>query len=432
MRKPSFLKTGLGLALVFLAVFENTAQEKAAKILSETGIQGGLIVHLGCGDGKLTAALHADSRFVVQGIDGDREEVERAREHIRSLNLYGPVSAEYWNGRTLPYVDNLVNLIVVSGECQMASEEIARVLAPNGVVLVSTDDPATLATRHSPLATRPLTGLSGWTAFVKPRPDDIDLDAARAAGVQVATMPLRGCIAVAELAITLLLSLSKNLIRAHEATVSGAYRELGVEPIKTEQRRHNFQWMKLPGLLEVFGHTLGIIGFGRIGKGMAKRAQGFDMQVLHYDPFLKDDAYAAQVGAQSTDLDTLLRESDFVSVHTPLTEETYHYINADALSRMKPTAILINTARGPVVDPDALYHALKEGAIRSAALDVTEPEPVPMDHPLLTLDNVIITPHIASASVATRSKMAQMAADNLIAGLKGERLPNCVNPEVYK
>ncbi len=136
-------------------------------------------------------------------------------------------------------------------------------------------------------------------------------------------------------------------------------------------------------------------------------------------------------GAKSVDLDTLLRESDFVSVHTPLAADTYHLIGVDALSKMKRTAILINTARGPVVDPDALYHALKDDKIAGAALDVTEPEPIPMDSPLLELDNLIIVPHIASATWDTRNKMATMAAENLVAGVKGERLPYCVNPELF-
>jgi glyoxylate reductase len=182
---------------------------------------------------------------------------------------------------------------------------------------------------------------------------------------------------------------------------------------------------------DVTGATLGIIGFGRIGRGMAKRAQGFDMHVLYFDPATQDDPYAAEIGAQRADLDSLLRQADFISVHTPLTEATYHLIGTKALAKMKPTAILINTARGPIVDPDALYRALKDGVICYAALDVTEPEPIPMDHPLLTLPNLIITPHIASASVKTRGKMIQMSIDNLLAGLRGEHLPNCVNPEVY-
>jgi len=130
-------------------------------------------------------------------------------------------------------------------------------------------------------------------------------------------------------------------------------------------------------------------------------------------------------------LDDLLRESDYVSLHSPLNDDTYHLIDEGALKLMKTTAILINTARGGIVDPEALYFALKNGQIAYAALDVTEPEPINLDDPLLTLDNCLVVPHIASSSVATRDKMAMMAAENLLAGVRGEKLPNCVNPEVY-
>jgi glyoxylate reductase len=131
------------------------------------------------------------------------------------------------------------------------------------------------------------------------------------------------------------------------------------------------------------------------------------------------------------DLEQLLQQSDFVTIHTPLCEETYHLVSDRQFALMKPTAILINTARGGIVDPDALYHALSSRQIAGAAIDVTEPEPIPINNPLLTLDNLIIAPHIGSANYKTRSKMAAMAIANLIAGLKGEVLPNCVNPEVY-
>lgn len=179
---------------------------------------------------------------------------------------------------------------------------------------------------------------------------------------------------------------------------------------------------------DVHGATLGLVGMGRIGSAVAKRARGFDMRVIYYDVMPN----VPQVeGATRVSLDELLAQSDFVSVHTPLTPETHHLINADTLKKMKRTAVLINTSRGPTVDPMALYDALKHGVIAAAALDVTEPEPLPPDHPLMTLPNCIITPHIASASVATRMKMATLAVNNLLAGLKGERLPHCANPEVY-
>ena len=147
---------------------------------------------------------------------------------------------------------------------------------------------------------------------------------------------------------------------------------------------------------------------------------------------LETEEEIRQLGGEKVDLDFLLTESDFVSLHVPLTDETHHLISDRELGLMKPTAILINTARGSVLDPKALFTALRDGTILAAGLDVTDPEPIPLDDPLLSLDNCLIVPHIASASVATRTKMAEMAVDNVIAGLRGERLPTCVNPEVYE
>ena len=195
-----------------------------------------------------------------------------------------------------------------------------------------------------------------------------------------------------------------------------------------------------PGFMlgaDLRGATLGIVGFGRIGRAVAQRATGFGMRILFTDPFgfAQDRPGQAKpepgVEATQVDFDTLLRESDFVSLHTPLTDETRGLMNADTLRRMKPTAVLVNTSRGPVVDQVALYNALNSKRLFAAALDVTDPEPLPMNNPLLRLENCIVVPHIASASWRTREKMSVMAAENLIAGLKGERLPNCVNPEVY-
>ena len=181
---------------------------------------------------------------------------------------------------------------------------------------------------------------------------------------------------------------------------------------------------------DIFGATLGIIGCGRIGTAVMRRAQGFSMRILVNS--LETEEEIRQLGGEKVSLDELLAASDFVSLHVPLTSETHHLISERELALMKPTAILINTARGSVLDPEALYSALKDGQILAAALDVTDPEPIPLDDPLLTLDNCLVLPHIASASVATRAKMAEMAVDNLIAGLAGERLPTCVNPEIYE
>ncbi len=186
------------------------------------------------------------------------------------------------------------------------------------------------------------------------------------------------------------------------------------------------------------GATLGLIGFGRIGQAVARRAAGFGLRVIYADPnvsrpFQKEGEIIQEPGmeAKRVDLNTLLRESDFVSLHVPLSEETQGLMNASAFAKMKPNAVLVNTSRGPIVDQEALFDALNSRRIFAAALDVTVPEPLPSDSPLLTLDNCIIVPHIASASKQTRQKMSVMAAENLIAGLKGERLPNCANPDVY-
>ena len=179
--------------------------------------------------------------------------------------------------------------------------------------------------------------------------------------------------------------------------------------------------------------TLGIVGYGRIGKAVARRAEGFGMKILAcHSSGIHVANDLDREGVEMVDLDRLLSEADFVSLHVPLNSSTYYMIGKQELGLMKQTAILVNTARGPIVDPQALYEALRQGDIAYAALDVTEPEPITKDDPLLTLPNCLIMPHIASASVKTRTKMAVMAAENLLAGLSGERLSYCVNPQVYE
>lgn len=184
--------------------------------------------------------------------------------------------------------------------------------------------------------------------------------------------------------------------------------------------------------VDIHGSTLGIVGFGRIGREMARRGLGFGMRILYHDVHPATPEEEAELGATRVEIDRLLRESDFVSLHVNLTDETHHLIDADALRAMKPTAVVVNTSRGPVVDPDALTSALRDGEIFAAGLDVTEPEPLPADHPLVSLPNCVVVPHIASASRVTRGKMAAIAAANLLAGVRGERLPHAVNPDVYR
>jgi len=244
--------------------------------------------------------------------------------------------------------------------------------------------------------------------------DNIDVPAATARGIPVGNTPGILTDATADFAFALLLAAARRVSEGERFVRAGKWVTWG------------------PSLLlgpDVHAATLGLIGFGRIGQAMARRAAGFAMRVLYHDPTLPQPP--ADLHATAVDLPTLLRESDFVSLHVPLTPGTRQLINRETLALMKPTAVLINTARGPVVDPTALYEALAARRIFAAALDVTDPEPIPLDSALLTLDNCLIVPHIASASVATRDKMARMAAENLLAGLRGERLPNCVNPEVY-
>ncbi len=181
---------------------------------------------------------------------------------------------------------------------------------------------------------------------------------------------------------------------------------------------------------DLSGATLGIIGMGRIGFALARRCHaGWGMRVLYSDVRRHEHA-EAELAASQVDLTTLLAESDFVSIHTNLDASTEGMLNADAFRRMKPTAVLVNSARGPLINHNDLYEALRSGEIFAAGLDVTDPEPLPADHPLIGLPNAVIVPHIASGTVASRNGMAEIAADNLIAGLEGRPLRCSVNPEV--
>ncbi|MGE5138705.1 MAG: 2-hydroxyacid dehydrogenase [Rudaea sp.] len=245
--------------------------------------------------------------------------------------------------------------------------------------------------------------------------DNIDIPAATQRGIPIGNTPGVLTDTTADFAFTLLMAAARRVVEGVDYVRAGKWKTWGPKLLMGQ---------------DVHGATLGIVGFGRIGQGMARRASGFDMRVIYYDVYRRPDLEAS-MGVTYADMDTLLRESDFVTIHTDLNPETRHMFNADAFHKMKRNAILINTSRGPVVDPQALSDALKAGEILAAALDVTEPEPIPTDSRLLSLPNCLIVPHIASASVTTRGKMAEMAARNLLAGLAGERLPTCVNPQVY-
>lgn len=247
--------------------------------------------------------------------------------------------------------------------------------------------------------------------------DNIDIQEATKRGIYVTNTPEVLTDTTADFAWALLMAVARRVVEADKYVRTGQWK-VGWHPSMFLGR-------------DVHGATIGIVGAGRIGYAVAKRAKGFNMKILYYDVIPRPEM-EKELGAKRVDLDTLLKESDFVSIHVPLTKETYRLISAEKLRLMKKTAYLINNARGPVVDEKALYEALKDGRIAGAGLDVFEHEPTPVDNPLLKLDNVVVAPHISSASFETRSRMAEMVAENLVAFFEGKTPPNLVNSGVVK
>lgn len=247
--------------------------------------------------------------------------------------------------------------------------------------------------------------------------DNIDIAEATRRGIYVTNTPEVLTDTTADFAWALLMTIARRVVEADKYVRTGKWK-VSWHPAMLSGR-------------DIYGATIGIIGAGRIGYAVAKRAKGFDMRVLFYDVIPRPEM-EKDFGAKKVDLDTLLKESDFVSVHVPLMKETHHLVNAQKLSLMKKTAYLINNSRGPVVDEKALYEALRKEQIAGAGLDVFEQEPTPVDNPLLKLDNVVVAPHISSASLETRAKMSEMVAENLVAFFEGKRPPNLVNSDVIK
>lgn len=243
--------------------------------------------------------------------------------------------------------------------------------------------------------------------------DGIDLDAARQRGIHVATMPLHGAIAVAELAIALILALSKNLILAHRQTSEADYLERGIEPIVTDEHRYRFNWMQIPNLHEVHGKTLGVMGFGEIGTETARRAQALGMRVIYNKRTQLETAVERAEAVAFRSKDELIAESDFLLLSTPLTFETRGMIGRRELAMMKPGSYLVNVAKGAVLDEAALVEALRSGPIAGAGLDVFVQEPLPADHPLLACDNVILTPHIGGGTGGAKEKQMRALLDNI-------------------
>lgn len=244
--------------------------------------------------------------------------------------------------------------------------------------------------------------------------DNIDVPAATARGVAICNTPGVLTEATADAAFALLMAMARRIPE-------------GIEFVKAGQWRF-WQPMLLLGH-DINGATLGIIGFGRIGQAVARRARGFNMRILYHSRTRRPEA-EAELGATYVPLDDLLREADFITLHLPATPESRHLIGPREFELMKREAILINAARGPVVDTDAVLAALQAGRIAGAALDVTDPEPLPAGHPLTELPNAIVVPHTGTSTIAVRNKMAEMSARNALAIVRGERPLAIVNPEV--
>ena len=246
--------------------------------------------------------------------------------------------------------------------------------------------------------------------------DNIDVAAATAHKVMVTNTPGVLDDATADFAFTLLMSTARRVVEADSFTRSGRFRGWAIDMMLGQ---------------DIFGATLGVVGVGRIGRGVAHRAKGFNMRILYYDPQPLPREAEEQLGATRVDLNRLIAESDFISVHVPLTNETHHLFSTAQFNAMKRNAILVNTSRGPVVDEAALVGALTAKKLAGAGLDVYEREPAV--HPgLISMPNVVLAPHIASATVRTRSEMSAMAARNMATAVRGGRPPNLVNPEVKK
>ena len=246
--------------------------------------------------------------------------------------------------------------------------------------------------------------------------DNIDVAAATAHKVMVTNTPGVLDDATADFAFTLLMAAARRVVEADNFVRTGRFHGWAIDMMLGQ---------------DVFDATLGIVGIGRIGRGVAHRAKGFNMRVLYYDPQPLPPEAEEQLNAHRASLDRLVAESDFISVHVPLTQETFHLISTPQFNAMKPNAILVNTSRGPVVDEAALVEALRAGKLAGAGLDVYEREPAVHPH-LIPMPNVVLAPHIASATVRTRSEMSAMAARNMATAVRGGRPPNLVNPEVKK
>jgi phosphoglycerate dehydrogenase-like enzyme len=255
-----------------------------------------------------------------------------------------------------------------------------------------------------------------------------DLVYARDAGVPVSFLPHGGAIAVAEHTFALLMGLMRKLVLGHLGTTGADYQQRGIEPIRTSERVIAFNWLGFPDVQQLFGKTIGLVGLGDIGLEVARRAQAFDMEVLYTKRDPLPGEYEEMAGVRYASLDELLEVSDVVSLHAPQTDETTGLIDGAALVRMKETAVLVNTARGGLVDEDALVEALRSGSIAGAGLDVFVDEPLPVNHGLLELDNVLLSPHVGGGTGGGQKGVVAAVKQNLERVVRGELPRHLVSP----
>ncbi len=309
-------------------------------------------------------------------------------------------------GDPLPPLRQLADVDVWPDEAPPPHDELVRRAASSDALLTMLTDPIDAAVLDAGKRLRIVATMAvGY--------DNIDVAAATERGILVTNTPGVLTETTADLTFALLLAAARRIVEGDRLTRSGGWRS----------------WH--PSFLlghDVYGATLGIVGLGQIGLAVARRARGFGMRILYHSRTRHPQA-EADLGLEFVPLDRLLAESDFVTLHVYLSPQTRHLIGERELALMKPTAILVNAARGQVVDQRALYEALKQRRIMAAALDVAAVEPIPPDDPLLTLDNVVVTPHIGSASVATRGRMAEMAVDSILTVFRGGMPVHCLNPE---
>jgi lactate dehydrogenase-like 2-hydroxyacid dehydrogenase len=246
--------------------------------------------------------------------------------------------------------------------------------------------------------------------------DNVDIEACTRRGIPIGNTPGVLTDGTADLAMSIMLAAARRLFEANLDAREGRW----------------ITWSATGWLgKDLRGAVLGIVGMGKIGSAVTERASGFGMEIIFADPNPHPEI-VERYGAERVPIEALLQKSDFVTLHVPLTESTHHLIDKQALKSMKSTSLLINTSRGPIVNTNALINALENDWIAGAALDVTDPEPLPPEHRLYEIPTCLIVPHIGSATWNTRRMMAERACQNLLAGLEGKRLPFCVNPEVYE